>query len=211
MAINFNIKELFQENFGINTPLFKPTTGSTQKSPVLNYSGIEYVDDNADFQSSNWMGKYMMFPARFKGGNYQYFKPNGQISNKRLGDFEIPPATLFSFRRAKNIIRTQLNGGSGSVKEIFGFDDWIIDVKGFCLDEPNSKATDQLEQLLQWESLADVIEVSGQQFAFRDITRVTINDWKDEIPQGKAGMFAFSCQLIADEFIEGAMQKRISQ
>lgn len=210
MAINYNVKELFQENFGVNTPLFKPSTESSKNSPVLNYSGIEYVEDNAEYQSSNWMGKYMMFSAQFKGGNYQYYKSNGQLSTRRLGSMDFPPATLFSFRRAKNIIRTQLNGSSGSVKEIFGFDDWIIDVKGFCLDEPNSKAVDQFEKLLQFESLADVIEVTGQQFAFRDITRVTISDWNDEIPQGKSGMIAFSCQLIADEFIEGAMQKRIN-
>lgn len=209
MAINYNIRELFKQNFGINTPLFQPST-ERGRSPNLDYSGITFLEENKDYQSPNWMGKYMLFPAKFKSGSYHYFKPNGQIDKRRLPDFELPPATLFSFRRAKNIIRTQLNGGSGTVKEIFGFDDWIIDVKGFCLDEPNSKAVEQFESFLNWEALADVIEVSGQQFAFRDITRVTINDWSDEIPQAKEGVISFSFQLISDEFIEGAMQKRIN-
>ncbi|WP_188494881.1 DUF6046 domain-containing protein [Flavobacterium palustre] len=148
------------------------------------------------------MGTPIVFSAKFLGGSYKRFKPNGEIESIPMADFQLPPATMFSFRRAHNVTRTNLLGANGTVKEIYGFDDWIIDVRGLCLDEPTRSAHDQLDELLKWEELADSFGVSGKLFEQRKIARVCVADWSDNLQQASPGVIPFQFQLFSDEAIE---------
>jgi len=197
----YNIQDLFHTAFGIASTVY--LTQAFKEKPIeqINYDGLEILPDYYSSSESSWMGTPIMFPAKFCGGSYKRYKPNGEIERVRMADLMLPPATMFSFRRAHNITRTELLGANGTVKEIYGFDDWVIDVKGLCLDEPSRSAHDQLKELLQWEKLADSISVSGELYEQREISAIAISDWSDNLQLGASGVISFSFQMWSDDDI----------
>lgn len=205
--LRYNIKELFMDAFGINAPIYRVPNDKQGVSNII-YKDIEGLPDNYTSESTSWMGTPIIFAATFKGGSYNRYKLNGQMETVNLNDLQLPAATMFSFRRAKNIERTNLLGANGTVKEIYGFDDWIIDVKGLCLDEPDQSAHEQYEALLQWEEIADAIGIKGVLFNQKSIDAVSMSDWNDNVVQGKPGTIPFSFQLYSDEAIELATLKQ---
>lgn len=198
------------EYFGINIPIYV-IPNQVRQSPELSYKGMEEIPQNwlnaetgalKESVPVSWMGTPIVFSATFQGGSYKRYRFNGEIEQVQLADMRLPAATMFQFRRAKNIERTNLLGSNGTVKEIYGLDDWIIDVRGICLDEPGNPAAQQYEQLLEWERLVSSIGISGYLFNQKEIDAVVINDWNDNVVQGKPGTIPFSFQLIADEPVE---------
>lgn len=200
--MKYNLADLFKAAFGIRQPIFMiPDQG--QVSPELNYSGIQVLPDYYTEESdTSWLGTPILFPATFMGGPYLKYRGDGTLETVDMPDFKLPPATLFSFRRAKNIVRTEVLGGNGTVKELYGFDDWIIDVRGIAFDEPTQSAHQQIESLLLWEQLADSVAITGRLFTQRRISRIVMNDWTDNITQGAPGSVAFQFQMVSDQPIE---------
>lgn len=197
----YNVSKLFQSAFGLNSPVYITETQRKEKPASFSYQGIENLPEYYKSDSVSWMGTPIMFSAMFLGRGYKRYNENGIIETVQMDDFQLPPATMFSFRRAHNITRTNLLGNNGTVKEIYGFDDWVIDVRGLCLDEPKQSAHEQLEQLLKWEELADGIDITGGLFEQRRISRVAIADWSDNLQQGSYGVIPFQFQLYSDEDI----------
>lgn len=183
--------------------------------PVRYYVGSTVPDhvDGAGYQSiptkpvedvkkMSWMGTPVMFPMKFKGGSYQYYKPSGVLDQKQLNDFELPFASVADFRRAKNITKTNVLGSNGTVKEIYGFDDWQVRIRGLCLDTPQMSAYEQHKQLLKWEEIADSIEVVGELFKDKSIYRLTVEDFDFKQPQGKQNVIPFEITASSDEPLE---------
>ncbi len=200
--IRYNVSELFKLAFGINSPVYVTEPLNNTKSANISYEGIEVLPQYYTEESKSWMGTPIMFAATFKGDTYKQYNQVGEIVKISLNDYELPPATMFSFRRAHNITRTNLLGSNGTVKEIYGFDDWVIDVRGLALDEPSQSAEDQINELLKWERLADSIKISGKLFNQRQIDRIAIADWSDNLTQAKPGVIPFQFQMFSDEAIE---------
>lgn len=199
--MNYKVVELLESAFGVKQPIYMVNMPE-MRNPNLIYEGIEMLPENVDLESTSWMGTPIIYGATFIGENYKQYNAKGEIVRVSLNDYALPPATMFSFRRAKNITRTNLLGSNGTVKEIYGFDDWVIDVKGIALDEPNRSAMQQIEELLTWERLADSIKISGKLFNQHKIDRVVMADWSDDVNQGKSGVISFQFQLYSDEAIE---------
>lgn len=200
--IRYNVSQLLQAAFGFNSPVYIPEPIFNDEPANISYSGLEVLPDYYNEGNlKSWMGTPIVFPVKFLGGSYMRYKGNGEIERVSIADFKLPPATMFSFRRSKNIERTQISGGDGTVKEYYGFDDWIIDVRGICLDEPERSAAEQLTDLLQWENLADSFGISGTLFEQHKISRVCLDGWSDNVQQGKPGVIPFQFQLFSDKDI----------
>lgn len=197
----YNLSQLFKTAFGINSPIFITEPLSKQQKQSFDYKGVEIIEDYYTKDATSWMGTPIIGLLTFKAGSYNKYNSVGEIVKKELPEFILPPATLFSFRRSKNITKTNLLGGNGTVKEVFGFDDWIIDVKGLAVDTPTSSARQQIEQLLNFEDIADQIKISGDLFTKKDISAVVIEDFKQEAIQGNPTVIPFSMTLISDEDI----------
>jgi hypothetical protein len=195
--LKYNVSEILKNAFGIKSPIYFPDTEEKEKN-VLSLEGVEVLPDYYESEGTSWMGTPIVFSAVFKGGIYKQYNELGKIVNTNLNDFQLPTATIFSFRRAKNISRTNILGSNGTVKEIFGHDDWIIDVKGVALDEPNKTAMEQINELLNWERLADSINISGKLFNQHKIDKVCISDFSSDILQGQGGATSFQFQLYSD-------------
>lgn len=202
MDVRYNVSELFQLAFGINVPIYLPEPFTRDLPPNVVFDSVKVLPDFNLADSKSWMGTPIMFELVFVGdeNKYKKFSLNGEIKEVSLANYILPAATMFQFRRAKNITRTNVLGSNGTVKEIFGFDDWVIDVKGLCLDEPNRSAISQLEELLKWEQLADSISVSGKICGMMDIYSININEFSHNIVQGSNGsVIAYEMQLFSDD------------
>src|SRR5690606_26563421 len=107
--MKYNIRELFMEYFGTATTIYRvpPTNGQSQ--PIkLNYSGVETLPKNYPGNSTSWMGTPIVFQAAFNGSTYWRYKLNVELERVRMDALLLPPATMFQFRRAKIIVRTNL-------------------------------------------------------------------------------------------------------
>ncbi|MEH0008010.1 MAG: DUF6046 domain-containing protein [Flavobacteriales bacterium] len=183
-----DLSQLFESAFG-ESPLY------ATEAAVRN-RGMDFTDESA--KKTSWLGTPVMFPIKFKRGAYQIYKPNGEVEKVERSDFYLPPC-LVQFSRAKNLTQTHVLGDTGSVKEMFGFDDWNIKIKGLCLDEPDRKAYDQLEALLDWEEIAAGIDVSGSLFADKQIYNIVIKSIDVKQIQGKPGVIPFTIDAVSED------------
>lgn len=195
-----DISQLFNLAFGF-IPITYKIDSASQKGANLIYPSIETQPVEAAKKMS-WMGTPIMFPVVFKGGTYNYYNDLGEIVSKNRGDFDLPATTVVDFRRAKNITKTRMLGATGTVKEIYGFDDWQIRIRGLCLDTPTENAYDLQNELLKWESIADSIEVLGELFLDKSIYRLTIEDIDFRQPQGRHNVVPFEITASSDQPIE---------
>ncbi|MBP0904166.1 DUF6046 domain-containing protein [Mariniflexile gromovii] len=200
MSFKPDLSQLFNIAFG-----FVPVSYAVNNlEPISNEAVYRSIPTKPieEVKKMSWMGTPIMFPMKFKGGSYQCYTPLGDLEQKQFNDFEIPPATVVDFRRAKNITKTSVLGKSGTVKEIYGFDDWQIRIRGLCLDTPKISAYDQYRELLKWEEIADSIEVIGSLFIDKSIYRISIEEFDFKLPQGKQNVFPFEITACSDEPIE---------
>lgn len=208
--IRYDIGQLFQAAFGINSPIYITHPFLKQSPPHFDWSGVDVLPEleaqvnESETLPQSWMGTPIVFEASFDGddGDYWRYKLNGELEQVKMKTMTLPAATMFSFRRGKNITRTNVLGSNGTVKEIYGFDDWQIDVRGLCLPLPEKTSIEQLEELLQWEKLADAIKINGSLFIKQDIFWVAMADFSYNIPQGKPDVVAFTMKLYSDNPLE---------
>lgn len=197
--IRYDIGKIFKAAFGISSPIY-----ITQP---ISYSGVNVLAEEEAKQLS-WLGTPIMFPIRFSPGSYKVYDMFGRLVNRELSEFTLPAATLVEFSRAKNITRTEVLGNNGTVKEIFGFDDWHIRMRGVCLPEPNRTEQSQKEALLAWEQVAGAIDVDGKLFSEKGITRMVITYVNFPQVQAKPKVIPFEIYAISDEPIEIAIEKQ---
>lgn len=195
-----DISQLFNAAFGFVPITYKPEVGN-QNSGEAVYQSVPVVTEE-EAKKLSWMGTPIMFPVVFKGGTYRFYNSNAEPVEKPLKDFDLPPTTVVDFRRAKNITKTNVLGDNGTVKEIYGFDDWQIRLRGLILDTPNEKAFDIQSNLLEWEKIVDSIEVQGDLFLQKDIYRLTIEEVDFRQPQGRHNVIPFEITASSDEPLE---------
>jgi hypothetical protein len=185
----YNTAELFKLAFGINT--------------IGNYA-VDKVSEGLDYQTKlSYLGTPMIVPIKFKGKGYQVFNDFGEVVSDKFNDFDLPASTLVNLRRAKTIVKTKASAAKGSVKEIFGFDDWQIDIMGFCLaDEAHTSAKtarDQKIKLNEFDAIVDSIQVVSELFDDFDISHLVINEIQFNQLRGKPGVIPFSLRCSSDE------------
>lgn len=198
--IRYNLSELFQLAFGQNSPVYIPQSINPRRDNGVEFTGLTVKPDE-EAQRMSWLGTPILFPIKFKKGNYSGYKPNGEIEDVEKQDFYLPSATLVDFRRTKNITKTNVLGDSGTVKEIFSYDDWKIRIKGLCLNEPNNPAYNQISEILSWESIASSIEVSGKLFTDKEINSIAIESIEVVQVQGKPSVIPFTINAVSDQLL----------
>ena len=195
---SYDLSDLFARAFGHTTSLYA-TPSAANASPSL--SGVR-VKQALQAKKMSWLGTPILSAVKFKRGTYQAYRANGELHSVERGDFSLPAAALIDFKRSKNLTQTPVLGDTGTVKEVFGFDNWHISIKGFCLDEPQQKAYEQLAALLEWEALAGGIEVSGELFTDKRIYKLVIQGISIPQIQGSPGVIPFTLEAVSDQALE---------
>lgn len=205
--IRYDIGAIFQAAFGINSPVYMIHPLRLGKNTgAIAYSGVRTVqEDEAELMS--WLGTPIVFPITFKAETHKIYDAFGRLKEQRFNDFSLPAATLTEFSRAKNITTTEVLGSNGTVKEIFGFSDWQIRIRGVCLPERNRSEEEQKNKLLEWEKVAGSIKIDGALFFEKGIDRMVITDLNFIQIQAKPKVIPFEMTAISDQAIELVMNQ----
>jgi hypothetical protein len=195
-----DISQLLNAAFGLIPIVYKVETDG-QTSTTANFNSIE-SKPIAEAKKISWMGTPIMFPVQLEGGNYNLYNEDGTLGTVDLNAFDLPPATVVDFRRSKNITKTNLLGANGTVKEIYGLDDWVIRIRGLCLDTPQMSAYEQHQELLKWEPLVDSINIIGELFKDKSIYSMVFEDVDFRQLQGKHNVIPFEITGVSDEPLE---------
>ncbi len=196
---------MLQDVFGVATPVYRPNKDERQ-SFIGGFSGIEFQDRSPDYDNAPIRYDQKSFGAFWlKGGTYKTWDYTGKLVDVQLGDLLMPLATLVDFKRDKNISKTPMLGG-GSVKEIYNLMDWDISINGIILRDDHNppgqqSISEQREQMERFNEVAGSIEVSGQIFAEKNISRLTIESLSIVPAQGKPNMLQYSMTATSDEDI----------
>lgn len=203
--MDYNISELFNLAFGIKeVHAYKvDKVGESPKPVDFNYSGVS-VTDSLDYATKlSSLGTPMIVPIRFKGKGYPIYNSFGEIVLEKFEDFDLPAATLVNFRRAKIISKTKVSAERGTAKEIYGWDDWSIDIRGFCLADAShatsTTARAQKIRLNEFDAIAGNIQIISELFDDFDIDNIVIEELQFHQLKGKPGVIPFSMKCSSDE------------
>jgi hypothetical protein len=102
---------------------------------------------------------------------------------------------------------TRINGGNGTVKEIYGFDDWQVSINGFLIPDGSQpqgfkNPLEQEKELVKWDDLASSVDVFGELFAVRKIKSLTIKGISFDPMRGKPNVRAYTINALSDQPIE---------
>jgi len=192
---------LLQDVFG--QPVYYIPGISNDAEPDMSYNMS--VASAEEYDRLSQFGTPVVGTFTIKGGNYKvYDKVSGKLVDKEYSDFEFPLATIVDFSRPKSITKTPTIGSSGTVKEIFGFEDAKISIRGICIDDPSRKSykTAKEQQAALWalNEIADSLSIlKGNIFLEKNITRFVMEDIQFSAVQGKPGMIQFEVPAVSDE------------
>lgn len=215
MASNHNISQLLNLAFGITAPrIYNVSTAvqqgndiavnvpkeSQQRSPII-YKDMKVAAKPTAARLSD-LGLPMVAPLKIIGKGYQVLDAFGNVKTKRYADFEFPAVTLITLKRAKTIIKTPTLGNAGTVKELFGYDDWSIVIQGLCLDDSGrlaqKTAQEQQAALMGFNNIADSVRVVSDLFNLAGIGDMVIRDVGFKQLKGKPHVLPFTMNCISD-------------
>jgi hypothetical protein len=170
---------------------------SQSQSPELNYSGMPVVT----LDENNVMS-YLNTPIEqqiiFKAGNYDVLKNGIVVSRNFPNDYPLSASCICEFSRGKIMDKTNINGTEGYVKELWGFEDWTVNIKGLLFCERNNMSKnnsaifpdEEIKKLKEYEEITDAVDVFGVMFGLLDIKslsveKVSVSDIKG-VPNAKS-------------------------
>lgn len=168
------------------------------------YTNVEVLNRDVDYDKAPVRFGQKTFGAFwFKGSACKMWDFNGTLQDIEMRELLMPLATMVEFSRPKTVTKTPTTGGVGSVKEIYGLDDWSISISGIILPDylnPMTQQTvaEQMEAIQLFHELSGSIEVEGQLFADRHISRIVTEDLKFSPVQGRPNMMQYSINAVSD-------------
>ena len=203
--LTLNIANLFAEVFGVSSPIFIPWGRKQETRVPSDYKNVS-IQTKEEAERVSWMGTPVLDSFTLDGGTYNAYDDNGQLVRMTMDDFVFPYATIVEFERNMNVSKTKVLGNAGTVKEIYGLDDWNVNIRGFCLDDPsrqNQKTSyEQLNELVRWRNLADSVDVTGYLFKDKGIYSLVFESMTLAPVQGKENVYSFNIRAVSDKPIE---------
>ena len=213
------VGKLLGDVFGVQSPVYLPTWWKGRDYQVEAYSGVktdilsnqpddytialndDIVDDDSPVRFGNKTFGYFWLSGGKNLPNYNQY--SGKLEKRNYSRFLMPLATIVEFNRDKEVIKTPTIGSGGTVKEIYGFDDWNITINGIILPDAERKGIEktvegQKEILQHFFEIAGSLDVDGQLFYNRNITRIVMEKLTFSPIQGKPNMMPFTIQACSD-------------
>lgn len=201
----FFIGDILGDVFGISSPIYIPWFNESKPWVAGTSQGVTYVDEE-EAEARSCLGTPVLGTFSLMGGSYKVYDSKGALTNRSMNDFLMPYATLVDFSRAMNVTKTKVLGSDGTVKEIYGLDDWSMTIRGIALDDeqrPAQKtAHEQIDELVKWRSVCDSINVSGKLFNNKDIYALCIDSFDIRPRQGEFNVITFEIKCTSDQPME---------
>jgi hypothetical protein len=199
--------QLFKAAFGTVPVYFTIPLGKEKQADLSGFKPeiLEEVTYE-DAERLSVYGTPIIFPIEFKGGTYKVYNDKGQIVEKKFQDLLLPATTMVDFGRPKNIIKTNMLGANGTVKEIYGFDDWQIRIRTLCI-KGELEAREYVERLNEFNEIVQPIEVHSSIFSKKKIYRICIEDFQEKSLEGRPNVIPIELSCVSDEAIEFEITK----
>lgn len=200
----FAVASVMGNIFGISSPIFLPW-GRGRQYEAKQFSDIEFIDvEPADTVTSFGVPVYGTF--YLEGGPYNRYDSKGKVETMQMGDMVMPYSCIAEFNQEMVMTQTRTLGASGTVKEIYGLDDWNIRIRGLALDDSiwgtGLTAQEQINELVQWRKITDSVGIIGGIFNDKDIHRIVIKNLSIRPVEGRWGVVPFEIEALSDEAIE---------
>ncbi|MBS2099190.1 DUF6046 domain-containing protein [Carboxylicivirga linearis] len=195
------VGNLLSEVYHVETPVYLPWFFDYKKKLSV-YAGVE-VEEELEYENAPVRYGQKSYGAFWlKGGKYNIWDYTGKLIPNEFNDLLMPLATMVDFDRPKVVSKTTTN--SGTVKEIYGLGDWTISINGIILPDkynPYTQQTvaEQMEAIQKFHEIAGSIEVEGQLFAQRKISRIVTESLSFKPVQGRPNMMQYSIEAVSDE------------
>lgn len=142
-------------------PQPKPHFTAEQKQAVKAAFGFNSVQvyEEEEVKERGIFGHYIYQPLQFDAFNYKNTDSKGttRIYLNKL----FMPIVMMRISRDKNMERTKVEGRDGTVKEMAGHDDYVIDVKGLFVTANGTYPKKERDGLLEFETANVAIPVSN--------------------------------------------------
>lgn len=203
--LELNIANLFAEVFGVSSPVYIPW--GRKQEPFKPDGYRDFVLSSPDeAERKSWMGTPVLDSFTLLGGTYFRYTKSSELATVSMPDLVMPYATVVEFSRDMNVSKTRVIGSAGTVKEIYGLDDWQVSIRGFCLDDSSrdsqKTAEEQMQALVLWRQVTDAVGVEGSLFRSKDIFSLVIESMDISPVQGKPHVYSFSIRAASDEPVE---------
>ena len=201
--------QLFRTAFGVSPIYIVEPLGKTEEIKIEGFNPFlkeEFI--NEDKVLNSVYGTPIIFPVQFRGGDYPVYDWYGKPKMKRYDDLWLPATTMVDFSRAKNVIKTNVLGANGTVKEIFGFDDWNIRIRMLCLNDNRFKAREYADMLQDWFEIAGGINVFGSIFSKKEIYNIVIENIDIKSVTGSPDVIPIELSAVSNEPVEIFLNKQ---
>lgn len=200
------VADLVRQVFGVNSPVYVPY-GQDRVWSAGNYPDINFLPEDTVLETipQSEFGTNVFGTITFERGNYNAYDRAGKAIRQRFGEYTLPYSCITSFRRPSNIVKTEVLGSSGTVKEIYGKGDWEITIRGAAFnrrDGTGVSAHEVINTLSKWAEVCDAIGVSGSVFGGKGIDAIVINEFSVQPVVGQWDAIPFQIDAISDEAIE---------
>lgn len=200
--VRYNIHTLFEKAFGIQNAYIPGAV----EIKAFNPAHLTNIEKYRHIRRISQMGTPVMFPFTLKGGSYPIYNKDGILEKVNCHDFLMPTATMVDFRRPMIVTDTAVLGGKGTVKEVFGFEDWRIRIRGICFNDSSRLrqpfAYEQQKALIRRAQIAGSIPVVGELFNDKSIYAIVLKDISFRQLQGSVNMLPFEISAVSDNPIE---------
>jgi hypothetical protein len=137
----------------------------------------------------------------------------------QLDEVMLPNEPLISISLAKNVVKTVVAGGDGTVKEMIGADDFAILIQGWAIKEgarssvPNSLVPDAypeewLRKLIMLAKRNRRLDVRCQLLTYFNITGLVIENIDFPAIEGADDHFAYQIKAVSDESSLGKLIRK---
>ncbi len=107
-------------------------------------------------------------------------------------------AVLCEVTQKKRIVKTNIVGRNGSVKEYINEDDYAVNLKGVLLSDKPDTVPDQLSELYKIVSINDSVAVVSPFLDVFDIHNIVIESLKINQIEGKLNVISFDITSVSD-------------
>ena len=199
--------QLFKAAFG-TVPVYLTVPIGKEKPADLSGYKPEMIEDITyeDTLIKSIYNTPIIFPVVFKGGQHKVYNDKGQIIYRDYQDLLLPATTMVDFGRAKNIVKTNMLGANGTVKEIYGFDDWNIRIRTLCI-KGELQAREYVERLHQFNEIIGPIEIESALFSIKNINSIVIEELNEKSLEGQPNVIPIEMNCVSDEDIQIIISK----
>lgn len=149
----------------------------------------------------SWLGTPIMQPLRMQ------YTPKGQP----VDYFLFPNEPIVEIQNQKRIVETEIDGNSGSFKEIYSQGDYSITIKGIAVNDDPNDGEDYPEEIVRKfrtiNELRHHVKVQGALFTIFNIEYLTITGLSLPRIEGSLGMQPYEFTALSDKVFDLELKK----